>query len=87
MSHAQNTFDEVVASVQAVASLAHRISAATDAQATGIARVNAATRQLDVMTQQNTRLVQESAASATDLNRGCLALNRGVEVFRLPQHG
>ncbi len=45
--------------------------------------MNEAIVQLDSVTQQNTALVEESAAAAQALRAGVTSLDRSVDVFRL----
>lgn len=62
--------------------LINEISAATSEQSTGIGQVNMAVTQLDEMTQQNARLVQESADAAEHLQARTHRLVEAVTVFR-----
>ncbi len=80
---AGSTMDEIVAQVRRVTDLIGEISAATVEQSSGIARVNDAIGGLDQMTQQNSALVEESAAAAASLRDQAGRLNEMVSVFRL----
>jgi len=84
MTGAGKTIDEVVASVREVGELIQQISNATKEQALGIAQVNEAVTQLDTVTQQNAALVEESAASAAELNSSATTVARSIQVFKLP---
>jgi aerotaxis receptor len=84
MTGAGQTIDEVVASVREVGELIQQISNATKEQALGIAQVNEAVTQLDTVTQQNAALVEESAASAAELNSSATTVARSIQVFKLP---
>ncbi len=56
---------------------------ATHQQLAGISQVNEAVGQLDVMTQRNAALAEESAASAETLARRTAMLRQAVDVFML----
>jgi methyl-accepting chemotaxis protein len=73
----------VVASVQQVNDIIHRISAASSEQADGIAEVNRAVGQMDDMTQQNAALVEQAAAAAASLHEQTVNLARAVSIFRI----
>ena len=55
----------------------------TREQSSGLSQINEAVTQLDVTTQQNAALVEESAAAAQTLSQSALHLQRSVSVFRL----
>jgi len=80
---AGSTMDEIVAQVKRVTDLIGEISAATVEQAAGIAKVNDSVSGLDQMTQQNSALVEESAAAASSLRDQANRLNEMVSVFQL----
>jgi aerotaxis receptor len=84
MDGAGTTIDNVVKSVDGVSELVKQISNAMQEQALGISQVNEAVTQLDMVTQQNAALVEESAASSSDLNSSAVSLARSVQVFQLP---
>jgi methyl-accepting chemotaxis protein len=77
------TMTEIVASVQNVSNIIAEITAATQEQSTGLAEVSSAVGILDEMTQQNSALVEESAAAAASLNEQSEILSGAVGVFRL----
>ena len=79
------TMDEIVQSVQRVSSMLEGINAAAAEQSQGIGQVNTAVAQLDQMTQQNSALVEESAAAAESLQEQAASLSRAVQVFQLGQ--
>jgi methyl-accepting chemotaxis protein len=64
---AGHTMTELVGSVQKVADIVGEISTATNEESDGIARINSAISNLDQMTQQNSALVEQSAAAAESL--------------------
>ena len=65
MGSAGGTIEQVVKSVEGVCELVKQISNAMQEQAMGISQVNEAVTQLDMVTQQNAALVEESAASSS----------------------
>ena len=64
---AGHTMTELVSSVQKVSDIVSEISTATSDESGGIARINSTISNLDQMTQQNSALVEESAAAAESL--------------------
>src|SRR5450830_1346589 len=85
VGNAGNTMTEIVASVQRVTDIIGEIRAATSEQSQGIAQVNTAVNQLDQMTQQNSALVEQSAAAADSLREQAMRLTEVVARFRV--HG
>ena len=59
------------------------IAAASAEQSTGIEQVNKALTQMDEVTQQNSALVEENAATAKTLEQQAKAMNDEVGVFRV----
>jgi methyl-accepting chemotaxis protein len=80
---AGSTMNEIVASVQRVSDIIGEISAATGEQSGGIGLVNTAVADLDRMTQQNSALVEESAAAAESLKEQAARLSQVVGGFQL----
>ncbi|MET0384015.1 MAG: methyl-accepting chemotaxis protein [Burkholderiaceae bacterium] len=80
---AGKTMDEIVGSVKRVGDIIGEISAAASEQAAGIDQINHAVAQLDEMTQQNSALVEESAAAAASLKEQGSMLNVAVARFQL----
>jgi methyl-accepting chemotaxis protein len=83
VADAGKTMGEIVGSVQRVSDIIGEITAASSEQRDGIGNVNAAVTQLDQMTQQNSALVEESAAAAESLKDQARVLANAVSVFRL----
>ncbi|HBH37091.1 MAG TPA: hypothetical protein DDX06_01765, partial [Curvibacter sp.] len=83
VSDAGQTMGEIVAQVQRVTDLIGEISAATVEQSSGIARVNDSITGIDQMTQQNSALVEQSAAAAASLRDQANRLNEMVSVFKI----
>ena len=78
----------IVAGVQRVSDIISEISAATTEQSGGIALVNESVAQLDQMTQQNSALVEQSAAAAGSLREQAARLADSVATFKLEStHG
>jgi methyl-accepting chemotaxis protein len=67
VGNAGETMTEIVRSVQRVSDIVVEISEATDKESSGISNINNAINQLGQMTQQNSALVEESAAAAESL--------------------
>jgi methyl-accepting chemotaxis protein len=78
------TMKDIVDQVQRVTTLIGEISTATGEQTAGISLVSEAVTQLDSTTQQNTALVEESAAAAATLREQASELVRTVSRFRMP---
>jgi methyl-accepting chemotaxis protein len=74
---------EIVASIKKVADLVADIATASVEQATGIDQVNKALTQVDQLTQQNSALVEENAATAKTLEQQATVMNDRVGAFRL----
>jgi methyl-accepting chemotaxis protein len=83
VADAGKTMSEIVGSVQRVSDIIGEITAASSEQSDGIGSVNAAVTQLDQMTQQNSALVEESAAAAESLKDQAVRLSQAVGAFRL----
>lgn len=72
-------------SVQQVGDIISQISTASAEQASGLSEVNQAIVQMDQVTQRNSTLVEEAAASARTLQMQALTLSRAVAAFRLDE--
>jgi methyl-accepting chemotaxis protein len=83
VAQAGQTMDEIVSSVKRVSDIIAEIHSASAEQSQGIAEVNQAVSQLDQMTQQNSALVEESAAAADSMREQAQRLAQVVSVFRL----
>ncbi|MEK8032788.1 methyl-accepting chemotaxis protein [Ideonella sp. DXS29W] len=80
------TMDEIVTSVNRVSLMIQEITNAAAEQSAGIGLVNRTVADLDVATQQNTALVEETAAVAKDMAEQARSLEAAVGVFRVKQH-
>jgi methyl-accepting chemotaxis protein len=81
VNHAGETMTEVVGSIRRVTEIMGEISAASEAQATGVVEVGDAVAQMDQATQQNAALVEEMAAAAGSLRTQAEELVQTVAVF------
>jgi methyl-accepting chemotaxis protein len=78
-----SSLGEIVESIKKVADIVGAIATASAEQATGIDEVNKALTQVDEVTQQNSALVQENAATAKTLEHQAAAMNERVRAFHL----
>ncbi len=83
VSQAGRTMDEIVSSVQRVTDIMGEITAASQEQTIGIEQINRAVSEMDLVTQQNAALVEESTAAAQSMQQQTSELSRMVSVFRL----
>jgi len=74
---------EIVESIKAVAAVVSEIAGASIEQASGVEQVNKALTQMDEVTQQNSALVEENAATAKTLEHQAKAMDERVSFFRL----
>jgi methyl-accepting chemotaxis protein len=79
------SLQEIVDSIKKVADIVADIANASAEQATGIEEVNKALTQMDEVTQQNSALVEENAATAKTLETQAGAMDQRVGVFRLDE--
>jgi methyl-accepting chemotaxis protein len=80
---AGTTMREIVEGVQHVTQIISCISADSNEQSTDLGRVNDTVNHLDEMTQQNSALVEQSAASAASMREQSQRLLAMVNVFHL----
>ena len=83
VNKAGGALNEIVTSIKSVADTVTQIAAASAEQATGLEQVNKALTQMDEVTQQNSALVEENAATAKTLENQAVAMTEKVAVFRL----
>jgi methyl-accepting chemotaxis protein len=81
VNRAGTALTEIVESIKKVAEVVSDIAAASAEQATGLEQVNKALTQMDEVTQQNSALVEENAATAKTLEHQAKAMNDRVNVF------
>ncbi|MGE0564079.1 MAG: methyl-accepting chemotaxis protein [Pseudolabrys sp.] len=80
-----SSLGEIVESIKKVASIVGEIATASREQATGIDQVNKALTSMDEVTQQNSALVEENAATAKVLEQQARAVDERMALFRLAQ--
>ncbi len=83
VNKAGTALTEIVDSIKKVAAVISDIASASAEQAAGIEQVNKALTQMDEVTQQNSALVEENAATAKTLEHQSKAMNDEVSVFRV----
>lgn len=83
VNKAGESLNEIVASIKKVAVIVADISNASMEQSTGIEQVNKALTQMDEVTQQNSALVEENAATAKTLEHQAKSMDERVASFRL----
>jgi methyl-accepting chemotaxis protein len=74
---------EIVESIKEVADLVSDIAGASIEQSTGVEEVNKALTQMDEVTQQNSALVEENAATAKTLEHQAKNMDERVSFFRI----
>jgi len=85
VNRAGAALNEIVESIKKVADIVSDIASASAEQATGIEQVNKALTQMDEVTQQNSALVEENAATAKTLEQQAIAMNDVVSAFRVDE--
>ena len=83
VEQAGSTMDEIVVHVRRVADLMREIATVGQEQGLGIEQVNEAVSQMDIVTQQNAALVEESAAAAKSIEHQAGQLLETVSTFKL----
>jgi methyl-accepting chemotaxis protein len=83
VNRAGGALTEIVESIKKVAEIVSEIASASAEQSTGIDQVNTALTQMDEMTQQNSALVEENAASAKSLEQQSADMDERVSFFKL----
>ena len=83
VNKAGQSLTEIVESIKKVATVVSEIANASAEQATGIDQINKALTQMDEVTQQNSALVEENAATAKTLEHQAKAMDEQVSVFRI----
>ncbi len=81
--NAGQTMDEIVQHVRRLSDLIAQIHAASSAQASEIGQLHGSIGELDQMTQQNSALVEQSAAASESMTTLAVSLNQAVSRFRL----
>ncbi len=83
VNRAGTALDEIVESIQRVGDVVSAIASTSAVQATGLEHVNETILQMDAVTQQNSALVEENAATAKTLERQSEAMNEQLGFFQL----
>jgi methyl-accepting chemotaxis protein len=87
VNRAGDSLKDILASIRSVAELVADIANASTEQAVGVDQINKALAQMDEVTQQNSALVEENAATAKTLADQSTALDGRVATFRLSKEG
>jgi methyl-accepting chemotaxis protein len=85
VNKAGGALSEIVACIKKVDEIVADIATASGEQAGGIEQVNKALNHMDEITQQNSALVEQNAATAKTLEQQSLAMNERMGFFRLEQ--
>jgi len=85
VNQAGTSLNEIVTSIKKVADIVTDIANASIEQATGIDQINKALTQMDEVTQQNSALVEENAATAKTLEHQAKMMDEQVAFFQLGQ--
>lgn len=83
VNRAGGSLNEIVESIRKVADIVSEIASASAEQATGIEQINRALTQMDEVTQQNSALVEENAATAKTLEHQAQSMDQRVAYFVL----
>jgi methyl-accepting chemotaxis protein len=83
VNQAGTSLNEITGSIKQVADIVAEIASASQEQSTGIDQINKALNQMDEVTQQNSALVEENAASAKTLESQSEQMNEKVAFFKL----
>jgi methyl-accepting chemotaxis protein len=81
------SLNEILESIKKVADIVSEIASASVEQATGLDQINRALTQMDEVTQQNSALVEENAATAKTLENQSTAMQERVDYFQLEGAG
>jgi methyl-accepting chemotaxis protein len=83
VNRAGTSLNDILASIKKVADIVSDIAAASAEQATGLEQIGKAITQMDEVTQQNSALVEENAATAKTLEHQARAMDQRVAFFRI----
>jgi methyl-accepting chemotaxis protein len=83
VNKAGQSLNEIVDSIRKVTAVVNEIANASMEQSTGIEQINKALTQMDEVTQQNSALVEENAATAKTLEHQAKSMDERVAGFRL----
>ena len=82
VNDAGTSLTEIVDSIKRVADIVSEIAAASKEQSTGVEEINNAVSQMDEMTQQNSALVEQSAAASRTLQEQAHGLHERMSFFK-----
>jgi methyl-accepting chemotaxis protein len=82
VNRAGNSLADIVASIEKVAGIVSDIATASAEQATGLEQINKALSQMDEVTQQNSALVEQNAATAKTLEYQSAAVTERLATFQ-----
>jgi methyl-accepting chemotaxis protein len=85
VNQAGTSLNEIVSSIKQVAEIVADIATASAEQAEGLEQINKALAQMDEVTQQNSALVEENAASAKALEHQSTTMDERVSLFQLEE--
>ena len=74
---------EIVESIKKVTDIMGEITVASQEQTSGIEQINIAITQMDQVTQQNSALVEETAAASESLQDQAASLAQVVSLFKI----
>ena len=83
VNRAGASLSEIVESIKSVATIVSEIASASVEQSVGIQQINKALTQMDEVTQQNSALVEENAATAKTLEHQAKAMDDQVAFFQI----
>ena len=83
VNQAGSALTEIVESIKKVAEIVGEIASASSEQSTGIDQISTALSQMDEITQQNSALVEENAASVKTLEQQSQSMGEQISVFKL----
>jgi methyl-accepting chemotaxis protein len=83
VNKAGSALGEIVTAIKEVSALVGGIAGASLEQASGVEQVNKALTQMDEVTQQNSALVEENAATAKTLEQQAHAMDERVAYFKI----
>ncbi len=83
VNRAGASLEEIVKSINKVATIVSDIAGASGEQSTGIGQVNQTLAKMDEMTQQNSALVEQSAAAAKALEQQAMAMRTQIGFFQI----
>jgi methyl-accepting chemotaxis protein len=83
VNRAGASLNEMIVSINKVSEIVSEIASASGEQSTGIDQINKALSQMDEVTQQNSALVEQNAASAKTLEQQSTAMHERVSYFQV----